>query len=140
MAWTQFRGTFFELLYPRDWEYEIIENIPCFFDPEGGGAVQVAAFRQPEGQDFDFDAEMERYLNGHGIQMDKSRIAEFSLASGLACRACEFVLEDRFWLVNMIVQGSRMILVLYNSDDIPEQETVQKISGLIQTIRLESRD
>ena len=101
--------------------------------------MQVAAFRQPEGQDFDFDGEMERYLNGHGIRMDKSRIAEFALASGLPCRACEFVLEDRFWLVNMIVQGSRMILVLFNSDEIPDQETVQKISGLIQTIRLEGQ-
>ena len=138
VAWTQFRGTFFELLYPSDWECEIIEDIPCFFDPEGGGAVQVAAFRHPDGGNFDFDEEMERYLKGHGIRMDKSRIAEFSIPSGLSCRACEFVLEDRFWLVNMVLQGSRMILVLYNSDDMPDADTVQKISGLIQTIRLEA--
>ncbi|MCB1165252.1 MAG: hypothetical protein KDK37_16675 [Leptospiraceae bacterium] len=138
MAWSGFRGTFFELLYPRDWECEIIEDIPCFFDPEGGGAVQIAAFRHPENKNFDFDQEMQRYLEGHEIRMDKSRIAEFNLPSGLACRACEFVLENRFWLVNMIVQGSRMILVIYNADEIPDQETVQKITGMIHTIRMET--
>lgn len=130
-----FRGTFFDLEYPDAWEVEIIENVPCFFDPDGIGALQAAAFRNPEGMPFDPIEQLGLYLERNGVTLDSDRVALFDLPSGLQAAACEFMKEDRFWLVNCIVRGDKMLLILWNSDVVPDADTAAAIGRTVMTIR-----
>lgn len=130
-----FRGTFFDLEYPDAWEVEIIENVPCFFDPDGIGALQAAAFRNPEGMPFDPIEQLGLYLERNGVTLDSDRVALFDLPSGLQAAACEFMKEDRFWLVNSIVRGDKMLLILWNSDVVPDADTAAAIGHTVMTIR-----
>lgn len=130
-----FEGPWFQLLYPASWQHEIIENVPCFFDPDGAGALQIAAYRNPNDDPFDAESEMQRYLEGHSVEFNLEKISRFNLMSGLDCLACEFVKQDRFWLVNIILRGSKMLLVIYNADEIPDDDTVDSIQLIVQSIR-----
>ncbi|EHQ06753.1 hypothetical protein [Leptonema illini] len=131
----RFRGTFFDLEYSDTWEMEIIENVPCFFDPDGIGALQAAAFREPEGTPFNPIEQLGAYLERHGLTLDTDRVAVFDLPSGLQAAACEFMKDDRFWLVNCIVKGDKMLLMLWNSDALPDADTAEAIGRTVMTIR-----
>lgn len=128
-----FQGPFFTVRIPPGWEVEVIENIPAFFDPEGSGVVQIAAFRRPA-VILDARDEMERYLNQNGVQPDRSRMTNFILPSGLDCVAVEYVLDNRFWMVNAISQHNRLLFVVYNGDEIPQQGTAMLISEMVSSI------
>ncbi len=131
----RFRGTFFDLEYPDGWEMEIIENIPCFFDPDGIGALQAAAFREPEGRPFHPIEQLATYLERHQLKLDADRVAVFDLPSGLQAAACEFMKDDRFWLVNCIVKAEKMLLLLWNSDALPDADTAEAIGRTVMTVR-----
>ena len=129
-----FRGSFFQLLYPAHWEEEIIEDIPAFYDPEGSGVLQVVALRNKGGGEFDLAMEMERYLKRHSIQYDKDVVARFPIPSGLNCMACEFMRENRFWLVNLVAHADKMLIVLYNADEAPDVELARMVSEVIRSV------
>ncbi len=128
-----FRGPFFQISIPGHWEAEIIENMPAFFDPEGAGVLQVAAFRR-EGQDYDLQSELERYLSQNDIEADPERMARFQLPSGVAGIAVEYIVDNRFWMVNVIGKEQKFLLVLYNSDEVPDSNTAMLISETLGTI------
>lgn len=132
-----FEGPWFQVLYPSHWESQIIENVPCFFDPEGAGALQLAAYRNPNDDPFDADVEIRRYLERQGVEYSPEKIRRFSLPSGPDCNACEFIKNDRFWMINCILRGSRMVFVIYNADEVPDEETVAGIQLMIQSIRFQ---
>jgi hypothetical protein len=129
-----FEGPFFSMRIPLTWEVEVIENIPAIFDPEGGGVLQIASFRRGSGV-ADPKYEIEIFLNQNGIEADPSRMAEFALPSGLDCVAVEYVLDNRFWMVNAICKENRLLLVTYNSDEMPEASLAMLISEIIGTIK-----
>lgn len=131
MALQTFRGTFFQMQYPGLWDSEIIEDIPCFFDPDSGWALQAIAFRSQLGEPF---TELNRYLERHSLKADPAKTAHFSLPSGLSCMACEFYIEQRFWLVNLIFRDNRMLFILFNSDELPEESLAREISSVIRTV------
>lgn len=130
-----FKGTFFEFEYPDEWEFEIIEHIPCFFDPEGSGALQTAAFRDPEGEPFDVLDELAAYLDRQEISVNADRIATFDLPFGAHAAGCEFMKDDRFWLVNCIVEKDKMVLLIWNSDDLPDRDTATAIGHSVMTMK-----
>lgn len=49
--------------------------------------------------------------------------------------ACEFVKEERFWMVYMIANQKRMTLLTYNSDDMPPNYLVSELATVISSIR-----
>jgi len=133
----RFQGPFFTLQYPDTWEMEIIEDIPAFFDPLGGGALQVVA-SQNDGAPFEPESEMEKYLSRLGIDFDLDRLVRYDHAAGKSV-ACEFVREGRFWLVNMIASANRLLVMIYNADELPDPDTVRIIMKIIQTVRIDSQ-
>ncbi|MDH5654836.1 MAG: hypothetical protein OEZ34_02940 [Spirochaetia bacterium] len=131
----EFQGPFFKLKFPSHWEMEIIEDIPAFFDPMGGGALQVVS-AQKNDEPVNLEDEMTQYLSQMGISFDPEKIASFKIQAG-PCLACEFIKEDRFWLLNMIGQEGKLLIVMYNSDEVPDPDTVSILMNIIQSIRLE---
>ena len=130
-----FQGTFFELRFPDNWETEIIENIPCFFDPLGGGVVQIVATRGIADTS-DLKPEMSKYLARHGLEYHEDKIVRYQTPSGLRAMACEFIREERFWLVQMLSEADKLIVFLFNSDEVPEQELAMNISQMVQSIKI----
>jgi hypothetical protein len=129
-----FRGAGFELRYPESYETEIIEDIPAFFDPMGGGVLQVATV-VTEKIPPDLEAEMKKYLTGMKIEYEPEKIAEYNHPAG-RCLACEFTKDERFWLINMIGSDKKVFIVLYNADEIPDGDTVGIVLGMIGSIRM----
>ncbi len=129
-----FDGTFFDLHFPDQWEEIIVENIPTFFDPDGGGVLQAAATRNPDGV-FDIAWELERYLTRQGIELDPQKIVGFQNSQGLDSLVCEYRHQDRFWMVSVTSHENAMVFLIFNSDEIPDPETAKHISEIIQSLR-----
>jgi hypothetical protein len=129
-----FRGSFFELHYPGHWEEMIVEDIPTFFDPEGGGVLQIASTRKQDGL-FDITWEFERYLNKQNIELDPAGIISYKNEQDIDCQVCEYTQDNRFWLVSVMAHMSHLIFVIYNSDIVPDPETAKLISEVMQSIR-----
>lgn len=134
MSRTVFQGPFFELQFPTDWEHEIIENIPCFFDPDAGWVLQLAASTSPHGN-FALDSEMRTYLEHNQLEYQEDRVVRYENAAGLECMACEFMKDNRFWLVQMLVRGPRLLVALLNSDQVPDTDLAGEISATVGSIR-----
>ena len=128
-----FQGPFFSLRLPSHWEIEVIENMPAFFDPEGNGVLQVAALKR-QGQDYDIQAELERYLAQNQIEADPERMSRFRLPSGLNGIAVEYIVDNRFWMVNALGAGNQCLLAIYNSDEVPDQGMAMLISEALASI------
>lgn len=137
MAGKTFHGSFFELEYPAEWEQEIVENIPCLFDLESGWVLQLASSTSQSGH-FDPESELNTYLEHNQIEFQEDRIVRYENAAGLECLACEFMKDNRFWLVQMIVKGPRLLVALLNSDQVPDAELAAQISAAVGSIRFTS--
>lgn len=137
-SFREFRGPFFYLQYPDHWETIILEDIPSFFDPDGGGALQIAAF-QRQGDNADPDTEIKIYLERQKIDYDPEKIVQFQTATGLSGAACEYMKEGRFWMVNVLGKDEKYLIVMYNADLVPDQHTAVLLSGIIQTIQIDGR-
>jgi hypothetical protein len=123
------------LVYPENWAFEVIEQIPAFYDPEeGSGALQISAFENKEGE-FDLGEELQRFLNFHKIDYDEERVACFENSEGSKIEACEFISDDRFWLVYMISNRHKLIVATYNSDEKPNKPLSQILTNIISSIR-----
>jgi hypothetical protein len=129
-----FRGSFFELYYPGNWDEMIVEDIPTFFDPEGGGVLQVAATKKNDGL-FDVSWELDRFLHKQDLTLDPSAIISYQNEQGLDSLVCEYNHDNRFWMVNVMAHQSYLIFVIYNSDEIPEPDTARLISEVIRSVR-----
>lgn len=130
-----FSGPFFRLAYPRDWEMEIIEDIPAFYDADGAGALQVVASRKESG-DYEPQEELERWLVRQGVEVAEDRITVYEGQPGVLCAACEFVRDDRFWMVQVMTAGTALLVVIYNADEVPDAETVGILSLIIRSITI----
>ncbi|TGL57495.1 hypothetical protein EHQ58_14560 [Leptospira ognonensis] len=132
----QFRSPqgWYSLLYPANWEHMVVEEIPAFFKPESGGALQFYAF-ESKVDSFDVNQELENYLKIHGIAYDEEMVAEFENEEGTSIRACEFRIEDREWLAYIIANQKQMLLATYNSDEEIGDETFSDLSNIISSIR-----
>jgi hypothetical protein len=134
MATKNFQGAFFELAYPDEWELEIVENIPCLFDLEAGWVLQLAASSSEDGN-YDLNSEFTRYLEINQIEFQEDRVVRYENASGLDCLAAEFMKDNRFWLVQMIASGPRLLAALFNSDQVPDGELAAEISATVGSIQ-----
>ena len=134
MAGVVFQGPFFELIFPDDWEHEIIEHIPCFFDPDAGWVLQLAASTATSGN-FDLESELRTYLEHNRLEFQEDRVVRYVNPAGLECLACEFMKDNRFWLVQMLGRGSRLLVALFNSDNMPDAELAGQISATVGSIR-----
>ncbi|MDF3820067.1 DUF3805 domain-containing protein [Leptospira sp. 96542] len=132
----QFRSPqgWYSLLYPATWEQMVVEEIPAFFHPDGGGAMQVYAF-ESKLENFDVNLELENYLKIHEIDYDEDKVAQFENNEGSSIRACEFMKEDRIWMVYMIANKERMILATYNTDEEITEELFQQLTNIISSVR-----
>jgi hypothetical protein len=122
------------LVYPEHWTYEIIEEIPAFYDPEGSGALQVSAFENKLNS-YNLSEELERFLELHNIEYDPDQVAVFKNSEGSQIEACEFISDERFWLVYMISFADKLIVCTYNSDIRPDKELSQILTNIISSIR-----
>ncbi|MBX7056811.1 MAG: hypothetical protein K1X75_02005 [Leptospirales bacterium] len=134
-AYRIFHGVFFQVFVPADWEQEIIENIPCFFDPDGAGALQLAATRRDAEEAFDPAEELRYYLEKNGVEYAEDRVALYHTPQGALAAACEYRRDGRFWMVQMIAEGRRMIVALYNADATPDEELARELSVILSSIR-----
>lgn len=132
----QFRSPqgWYSLLYPADWEFMVVEEIPAFFREDGSGALQFYAFESKQDR-FDASEELTNYLKIHEIDYDEDKVAHFENNEGSSIRACEFQKEDRVWLVYLIANDKRMLLATYNSDEAVEDELFQNLSDIISSVR-----
>jgi hypothetical protein len=122
-----FRGPYFTLEYPENWIFEIIEDIPAFYDPQGGGVLQVASVRSVG--DANADREMDRWI----AKFDISEYVAYE-KDGVECRSVETVYEGRFWLFHLMVKGSRILFVMYNADERPDDTSARRLSAMIGSI------
>jgi hypothetical protein len=129
-----FVGSCFEIEYPSLWEAEIIEDIPAFFDPDGAGALQIASILPGAGE-IDLSVEMEKYLARHGISYQSDRVTFYKASSGHAVAACEFIVDERFWLVTLLCDGRHLLIATYNADEVPAPDDAAIISSAINSIR-----
>ncbi|MCW7462679.1 hypothetical protein [Leptospira limi] len=132
----QFRSPqgWYSFLFPVTWEHMVVEEIPAFFHPDGGGALQVYAF-ESKLEHFDVDKELENYLKIHEIDYDPEKVAVFENNEGSNIRACEFQREDRVWMVYLVANKERMILLTYNSDEEVGDELFQQLTNIISSVR-----
>ena len=128
-----FRGTFFRLHYPTDWECEIIENVPSFFDPDAGWALQIAATRNASG-DYDLRSELRTYLENNSIEFMEERVVAFETQSGLTALACEFTRENRFWMIQFLGSEDRMVIMIFNADEVPDHDLAIDISRAVGSL------
>lgn len=112
----------------------VVEEIPAFFHPDAGGALQVYAF-ESKLEDFDVNQELANYLKIHEIDYDEDKVAQFENNEGSSIRACEFAKEDRVWFVYVIANKMRMILATYNSDEDLSDERFQELTNIISSVR-----
>ncbi len=129
-----FQGKFFTIGIPVDWEEVIVEDIPSFFDPDGAGAFQVVALSH-EGDDYQLEDEMRRFLTSHGVEFDEAGVVSYVAPEGYHAMACEFRKEDRFWMVQMAATGKRLVIIMYNSDEVPDRALSLTLSGMIQSLK-----
>ncbi len=129
-----FRGPFYELRFPSHWEELVVENIPCFFDPEEGGVVQAVASRSSTGP-YQIQAEMARYLEQHKLNPEMTNLVGYKTDQEADALACEFAKEGRFWMVHMLVHGDRMVLLLYNSDKTPDRGVAGEVASILRSVR-----
>ncbi|RHX83775.1 hypothetical protein EHO98_12775 [Leptospira stimsonii] len=124
----------YSMVVPAHWVQMVIEGIPAFFEENGSGALQVYAFENKVGS-YILKEELERYLKTHEIDFEEDKVADFENEEGSKIMACEFVKEDRFWMVYMIANKKRMILLTYNSDEVPAEYLVKELTTVISSIR-----
>lgn len=132
----QFRSPqgWYSLLFPTTWEQMVVEEIPAFFHPDAGGALQVYAFESKQ-EDFDVNLELSNYLKIHEIDYDEDKVAVFENNEGSHIRACEFIKEERYWFVYVIANRTKMILATYNSDEDLSDERFQELTNIISSVR-----
>lgn len=124
----------YSMVVPAHWVQMVIEGIPAFFEENGSGALQVYAFENKVGS-YILKEELERYLKTHEIDFEEDKVADFENEEGSKIMACEFVKADRFWMVYMISNKKRMILLTYNSDEVPAEYLVKELTTVISSIR-----
>ncbi|PKA05420.1 hypothetical protein CH375_05305 [Leptospira ellisii] len=124
----------YSMVVPAHWVHMVIEGIPAFFEENGSGALQVYAFENKAGS-YDLHEELRRYLKTHEIDFEEDKVASFENEEGSRIMACEFRKEDRFWMVYMIANGKRMILLTYNGDETPAAYLVRDLTTVISSIR-----
>ena len=139
----------YTLRYPRTWDYEVVENIPSFFDPYfGKGALQALAIQVGSAevseeilQNYPFMAgktlgdKFRIFLHMQELELDKVQINEFP-KHDQDYVAAEYVHEKRFYMAIMIQKGNTVIFLLYNSAEIPEDDETKKIIDIIDSIRI----
>ncbi len=129
-----FKGTFFSIDYPDNWELEIIENIPSLYRLDGPGALLIVAFRYEE-ETVDTKRELIRYLTSRNIKAAENRITTYELKPGLFASAIEFIHEERFWFANMVGKDHKYILYLWNSDEVPAKDIAIEMSKIIKSTK-----
>ncbi len=129
-----FHGSFFSILYPDNWELEIIENIPGLFRGDGPGALLLIAFRYEDVGGVSATRELIRYLNSRNLEVPANKIVSYEL-NNLDASGIEFIHDGRFWMANIVGKDHKYILFLWNSDVIPDREITEEISFIISSIR-----
>ena len=128
-----FIGPSFEISYPQEWEYEIIENIPSFFCMNQGWALQLASSRFSK-ETLDIEKEMSFYLEQNDIYEDKQKISTSSTIQGYPYIYYEFTKSSRFWMVYMTCHLDSLLALLWNTDAIPEPVLTQNISDMLHSV------
>lgn len=130
----KFEGSFFMLVYPSSWEQEIIEDVVCFFKEDGCGALQMASTRSEDGH-YNPEKEMNAYLDRNNLPNDPEKNIKYKTQNNIDAIACEYMQEGRFWLVQILCHEDKMLIVLYNADEPPEQSLSLEISSIISSIK-----
>ncbi|PJZ69336.1 hypothetical protein CH373_13725 [Leptospira perolatii] len=125
----------YTMVVPGHWQTIVIEGIPAFFEENGAGAMQVYAFENKEGT-FHPEQELERYLSTHGIVYEADKAAFFDNNEGGQIIACEFLKEDRHWMVYLVATKKRMVLITYNGDEEPSEELAEQLTTVVSSIRI----
>lgn len=126
----------YTIQYPKDWMVEIIENIPAFYDPDdGSGALQISSFVNKKGF-YELDSVMSQYLSQHGISFDSERTLATVDTDGNTIMSCEFISQQRFWMVYMVAFGNKLLICTYNSDEAPDPELSKILSYMLSSIKI----
>ena len=129
-----FKGTFYQFDYEQDWEVEIIENIVCVFKEYGDGVLQFAATRSENGK-VDLDLELLKYLKRNQIDHSNQKITSYITANGQNALALEYTKEGRFWLLQLLAQDDKLLVVIYNADAPPNESLTLEISKILVSIK-----
>lgn len=130
-----FQGSFFRLTYPASWEQEIIEDVICFFKDDGCGALQIASSRL-EDIECDLEKEMESYLARNNVAHDPKKAIKYQTSSNLNAIVREYMYEGRFWMVQLLNTQDKLLIVLYNADEPPDDALSVEISQIISSITI----
>lgn len=133
----QFRSPqgWYSLLYPAHWESLVVEQIPAFFEPNGSGALQFYAF-ESKAESYDAVLELTNYLKIHDLDYDEDKVAEFRNNQGSLILASEFYKDSRVWIVYLIANEKKMILVTYNSDEEISDQLFLDLRNIISSIKI----
>jgi len=134
----KFEGSFFSIQYPETWDLEIIENVPCFYDPDSGWALQIASSRSPFS--IDLLSEIENYMIRQGLSFDEESVVPYELSPEIQAVASEYYVDNRFWLINMFCFENKLIVFLFNSDESPDAELAREIAACIRSLQFYSEE
>lgn len=138
----------FSIQYPRMWDYEIVEDIPSFFDPYfgSGGVLQffVAQMGKILSEDLlekvpylehaELEDKMVHFLELQHVQ-SLPNLQPFQAANYEAI-AAEYHIESRFYTAIMFQTTNKFLLALYNSPGEPSPEEAEIVSKIIKTVKI----
>jgi hypothetical protein len=138
----------FSISYPRMWDYEIIEDVPSFFDPYfgSGGVLQFFAAKMGKilGEDL---LERVPYLEHPVIEDKMVHFLELQHVQSLPdlqpfksenyiALAAEYHIEERFYTAIMFQTEDKFLLALYNNPGDPSSEEAEIVSNIIKSVKI----
>ena len=143
-------NNWFQLEYPKMWEFEVIENIPAFFDPiNGNGALQIFSIKlgTPEAMTEDIkvysflkeptlEDKMVSFLSEQEIEINPEKIIVFNTDPETLCLPYEYILNNYFFMTCMFQKNNIFLLTLYNCKGEPTNEEAKNIADIVRSIKI----
>ncbi|MDH4200013.1 MAG: hypothetical protein OEV66_06490 [Spirochaetia bacterium] len=139
----------FSLEYPRMWDTENFENIPAFFDPLAGkGALQILAVNNTDVRNFEMLLKHYPYLAGtklsdkmvlflhfQDVPCQPDQLKMFS-RNEIRYIPFEYSHEGRFYMAVMMEKSGVLLVAVYNSASIPDEQESLIIGNIVNSIEI----
>jgi len=139
----------YSLEYPRTWEMEVIDGIPCFFDGilGFGGALQILSAKidgipseeilkiSPYLKGETLSEKLSLFLSLQGARIDEKNLQLF-VRDQTDIAACEYRLDGHFFLTLMAERSGIFVLALYNCKGEPIPEEAAQVSKILQSLAI----
>ncbi len=148
----QSSNRWYSLEYPRMWEMQIVENIPCFFNPiHGSGSLQLFSANLSQIKTLDTKQldkfnflkganliqKMNLFLNTRQVIVKEQDLKIYVNDNNTQFVAHEFKQEDHFFTACMFQKKHIFLLGIYNCLGVPPIEESDIIGAILKSIEIE---